>query len=213
MTDQLDKIAPAFLRAQRAMKPVAKSATNPHFKSKYAPLDAIMETDKEALNDNAIAVLQFTDREDAAGFDVVTQLLHESGQCITGHVRMPMEKSTPQGMGSAYTYGRRYGLAALLGIVADEDDDGNAASASTPAKAQREQPAKKKKSLQERSTPDLWNLRQWAEDNQKMKLIDQIDEELDRRRDQSNTSLDEVPPALADNTVGAELAHMFPESK
>lgn len=205
MTETLDKIAPAFLRAQRAMKPVAKSATNPHFKSKYAPLDAIMETAKQALNDNAIAVLQFTDREDAAGFDVVTQLLHESGQCITGHVRMPMEKSTPQGMGSAYTYGRRYGLAALLGIVADEDDDGNAASA--PAKAP-EPRREKKKTLQERSNPDLVNLRQWASDNQKTKLVDQIDEELERRRDQSNTPLDKVPPVLATDPDAEELERL-----
>lgn len=116
-----------------------------------------------------------------------------------------MEKSTPQGMGSAYTYGRRYGLAALLGIVADEDDDGNAASA--PAKAP-EPRREKKKTLQERSNPDLVNLRQWASDNQKTKLVDQIDEELERRRDQSNTPLDKVPPALATDPDAEELERL-----
>lgn len=34
-----------------------------------------------------------------------------------------MNKTTAQAIGSALTYGRRYGLSALAGIVSDEDDD------------------------------------------------------------------------------------------
>lgn len=211
MSDQLDKIAPALVKAQRAMKPVAKAATNPHYKSKYATLDDIMAVAKQALNDYGICVLQYTDREDSAGFDVVTQLIHESGQTITGHVRMPLDKATPQAAGSAITYGRRYGLAALLGIVADEDDDGNAASApaKTPEPARR--PVPKKKTMQERSDGELLNLREWAAGLAKAAIVDQVNEELERRRQQSNTPLDKVPPALADNTPEPELAHMFPD--
>ena len=41
---------------------------------------------------------------------------------------MPIEKLTPQGYGSAVTYLRRYALGSFLGIVTDEDDDGNASS-------------------------------------------------------------------------------------
>ena len=60
---------------------------------------------------------------------VETILAHESGQWIQSELCMPLAKNDPQGVGSAITYGRRYGLAAIVGIVADDDDDGNAASA------------------------------------------------------------------------------------
>jgi hypothetical protein len=41
---------------------------------------------------------------------------------------LKLAKEDPQGQGSAYTYARRYALAAVLGLAADEDDDGNEAS-------------------------------------------------------------------------------------
>ena len=60
---------------------------------------------------------------------VETILIHESGQWVQSELCLPLAKADPQGVGSAMTYGRRYGLAAIVGIVADADDDGNAASA------------------------------------------------------------------------------------
>ena len=39
-----------------------------------------------------------------------------------------LPKSDPQGQGSAVTYARRYSYMSVLGLVADEDDDGNKAS-------------------------------------------------------------------------------------
>jgi hypothetical protein len=59
---------------------------------------------------------------------VETILTHTSGQWIQSELALPLLKADPQGVGSAITYGRRYGLAAIIGIVADVDDDGNAAS-------------------------------------------------------------------------------------
>jgi hypothetical protein len=41
---------------------------------------------------------------------------------------MPFLKADPQAVGSAITYARRYALAAIVGIVADDDDDGNQAA-------------------------------------------------------------------------------------
>jgi hypothetical protein len=46
-------------------------------------------------------------------------------------------KNDPQGMGSAVTYARRYTLGATLGIVTEDDDDGNAASAPRPQPAKQ----------------------------------------------------------------------------
>jgi hypothetical protein len=135
-------MAPALVKAQAAMKPVVKDAINPHFKTKYASLDAITTAALEALTANGIALLQGGGEgtQDDAGMEVVTRLLHTSGQWIESGLRLPLAKSDPQGAGSATTYGRRYCLAAMLGIVADEDDDATAAiprpmaaPASTPA--------------------------------------------------------------------------------
>ncbi|GEB80381.1 hypothetical protein DDE01_17960 [Desulfovibrio desulfuricans] len=47
---------------------------------------------------------------------------------------MPLPKSDPQGYGSAMTYARRYALSAMLGMVTEDDDDGEAASRDRPAK-------------------------------------------------------------------------------
>jgi hypothetical protein len=57
-----------------------------------------------------------------------TRITHaESGEHLED-VMLLMGKEDPQGQGSAITYARRYSLMAMLGLVADEDDDGNKAS-------------------------------------------------------------------------------------
>jgi hypothetical protein len=43
-------------------------------------------------------------------------------------MRLYLVKDDPQGQGSAVTYARRYSYMSVLGLVADVDDDGNAAS-------------------------------------------------------------------------------------
>ena len=66
-------------------------------------------------------------------------LLHSSGEWISEVVTTRSQKDDPQGLGSALTYLRRYALAAVVGVTATEDDDGNAAS--TPANARVSTPA------------------------------------------------------------------------
>ena len=125
----MDKIAAAFVKAQRAFAPALKSASNPHFKSKYADLAACVEAVIDALNSNGIALLQKQHPCDG-GVSVETVLVHESGEVLSGGVlTVPASKQDPQGYGSALTYARRYSLMATCGI-APEDDDGNAASKS-----------------------------------------------------------------------------------
>ena len=74
------------------------------------------------------------------GFDdghatLETVVLHDSGEWMAGVSGSPLQKNDPQGVGSALTYLRRYSLSGFAGI-AQEDDDGNAAS-STPRTALR----------------------------------------------------------------------------
>lgn len=123
---EIDQIATALAKAQMSMNHAAFDSTNPHFKSKFASLPAVIDAVRHTLNEHGIAVVQSPfDAEDGIG--IRTILAHESGQSMTSEYVMPVDKQTPQGLGSAITYGRRYALAAVCCIGADEDDDGNRA--------------------------------------------------------------------------------------
>lgn len=123
----MDKIAPAFVKAQQSFAPALKTNTNPHFRSKYVALDGCIEAVIDALNANGIALLQPTHPCDS-GVMVETLFVHESGETMSGgRLHVPAAKQDAQGYGSALTYARRYSLMSACGI-APEDDDGNAAS-------------------------------------------------------------------------------------
>jgi predicted RecA/RadA family phage recombinase len=120
------QVSAAFVKAQKQFSPALKMSTNPHFKSKYAGLDACIEAVIEALNESGLALIQKTHTCES-GVSVETVFVHESGEQISGGVfSIPATKNDAQGYGSALTYARRYSLMAACGI-APEDDDGNAA--------------------------------------------------------------------------------------
>lgn len=126
------KVAAAFVKAQMSFAPALKTSNNPHFRSKYASLDACIEAVIDSLNSNGIALMQPT-KECDSGVVVETLFLHESGEVLSGGIlHVPAVKQDAQGYGSALTYARRYSLMAACGI-APEDDDGNAASRVKPA--------------------------------------------------------------------------------
>ena len=127
----MQAIAAALVKAQKEFGPALKTATNPHFRSKYATLDACVEAVIDALNNNGIFLMQYTHPcED--GVIVETMFIHESGEHMSGgRLHVPASKQDPQGYCSALTYARRYSLQAACGI-APEDDDGNAASKPKP---------------------------------------------------------------------------------
>lgn len=123
----MQKIASAFVKAQKSFAPALKTNTNPHFRSKYVALDGCIEAVIDALNANGIALIQKTHHCDN-GVTVETLFVHESGETMSGgSLHVPASKHDAQGYGSALTYARRYSLMASCGI-APEDDDGNAAA-------------------------------------------------------------------------------------
>jgi len=123
----------AFVKAQAQISKASKDSTNPHFKSKYADLESVIDAVKPALIANGLAFIQkFHDCED--GVRVETVILHESGQELScGTLHIPANKKDAQGFGSAASYARRYSLQSALGVSAS-DDDGNAAVKSAPVK-------------------------------------------------------------------------------
>jgi len=123
-TNAQTQYSEALVAAIGELSNVPKTASNPYFKSKYAPLDAIIEATRPILAKHGLAVTQqplFL--EGSAG--VETTILHKGGHSTTTTLLLPLKDQSPQGVGSAITYARRYSLAAVLGITSEDDDDGN----------------------------------------------------------------------------------------
>ena len=136
-SEKTDQIIPAFVTAQAAMEGAKKDSKNPHFESKYADLESVMQACRAALKENGLAVFQTANDEGTA---LATRIYHTSGQWLESTTPLIVGKKDMQGFGSAVTYARRYALMAALGI-APEDDDGNAAAANPPTQNQTPEPA------------------------------------------------------------------------
>jgi hypothetical protein len=129
-SQEIKQISAALVKAQQKIKFALKENTNPHFRSKYADLGSVIDAVKLPLLEQGVTFLQPIGFSET-GVSVETVLLHTSGEWISETLTIPVSKQDAQGVGSAITYGRRYGLQAMCGVPA-EDDDGNAATASAP---------------------------------------------------------------------------------
>lgn len=130
----------AMAKAFPEIEGATKDSNNPHFRSKYADLASVVEAIKPALCKNGLFFAQITHEQDG-GVCVETQVFHSSGESMSfGKLFVPASKNDAQGYGSALTYARRYSLMAAFG-VAPEDDDGNAAAKTAPAKVEKKQEA------------------------------------------------------------------------
>lgn len=122
----------AFLKAQQDFPALVYDAINPAFKARYASLGAVQDAAFPTLRKHGLVVYQHcrTEMTDKGPIVYVgATLCHvESGEQLTQELGLVPSKQDPQGIGSAITYGRRFVLMTALGLVADDDDDGNAAS-------------------------------------------------------------------------------------
>lgn len=127
-SESITALATALAKAQADMRAAAKDSVNPHFRSKYADLTAIWEACRGPLSKNGLSVAQLPEDAGDGRIGLTSILMHSSGEWLAGRFSVAIDRPTAQSVGSALTYLRRYGLAALVGVVADEDDDGNGAS-------------------------------------------------------------------------------------
>ena len=120
----------ALATAQSQMRTPNKDAVNPHYGNRYASLKSCINAIKPALNKNGFALIQAAGKDDQGHF-IQTNFEHTSGGMFTSKFYLEPDKRGMQGLGSAATYAKRYGLLGLAGIEPDEeaDDDGNAADA------------------------------------------------------------------------------------
>ena len=166
----IGKLAEALAKAQLAFKPIVKRSENPFYttekkKAMYADLAAVIEATQKPLAENGLVVIQspvIRQSEKAAG--VQSLLIHSSGEWLKNEVILPAterrkvydavgkaeykDQFTAQTCGIAITYSRRYSYQSIIGVAAEEDDDGNRISgANGSAEAAAEVGARKVEEL------------------------------------------------------------------
>ena len=131
-SETIGALAKALSAMQAEMPAAVKAKENPYFKSRYADLAAVWDVVRAPLAKHDLSIMQLAETVEIGGkigARVTTLLAHSSGEFVCGEMTLVPKVPDPQGMGSAVTYARRYGLASIVGVVAqDEDDDGNYAN-------------------------------------------------------------------------------------
>lgn len=120
-SEEIGALSVALIGAQSELKNAPFNATNPHFKNKYADLACLRDCTAPILAKHGLAIVQVTHLVGDGQMVLITRLQHKSGEWLAGEY--PIQIDAPQKMGAAITYGRRYCLAAMLGIAGEPDDD------------------------------------------------------------------------------------------
>lgn len=175
-SDTLAAISPALVKALSEMEGAAKTAANPHFRSKYANLEAVVDASRDVLAKHDLAVMQGAGHVLDGKLHLTTRILHASGEWIESEFSLPLAKPDPQATLAALTYARRGSLMAILGMPA-VDDDGETAMGRGQAPAP-EKPKSSYRAKQEglgpradalihelRETIDEVELTQWGKDH------------------------------------------------
>jgi hypothetical protein len=153
-SEDVSEITKALVGLQHELAPVRRESKNPFLGTRYADLSACWEALREPLARHNLAVVQTTEPGADGHLLIVTELLHTSGQWIRGHLPIKPTKQDPQSLGSAITYGRRYALAAICGLVQEDDDaEGAMSRQSSQSQPPRQQPRDQGQKTQAQSRP------------------------------------------------------------
>lgn len=125
-------LAAALVAFQGEVPPIPKNrvAKMGSYSYRYADINDMWDALREPLHRHGLAVTQPLAAATQPGHIAIrTTIWHESGETHAETAEFPIAGRTPQEIGSAITYAKRYALAAALGISVDDDDDGNAGTA------------------------------------------------------------------------------------
>jgi hypothetical protein len=131
---------------------VKSQRTGQTFSYKYANLADFTATVLPLMGGCGLAFLAKPTLREDGRFMLVYKLLHTSGEAEEGAYPLPSEGS-PQEIGSAITYARRYALCCVTGVAADEDDDGAAATRAHEQSQRRAKPRQRQQQEPEPSPP------------------------------------------------------------
>lgn len=206
-------LATALAAFQRGLPHVGKGATGQVGQNrnyKYADLSDVVGVVLPKLGEHGLSFSCKPTLNASGRFVLAYVLRHESGDEDCGEYPLPAD-GTPQQMGSAQTYAKRYVLLAITGVAPDEDDDGQAAEQAHrqyPAVQRPDQPTspadQARARLRQACTEHGWDLRQvasiWAAEHP-VPLGEVLDpEQIDRFRESLSDQVIK-PPA----TNGAAL--------
>lgn len=135
----LAKAQGQFSNPERNREVEVRTKTGGSYKFRYATLDNILAMARKPLSENGLCVVQTVTGHKGELY-LETTLMHASGQWIRTMLPISVEGGGNQALGGAITYAKRYAITAMLGIAADEDDDGNAADGNTIVAHKERQP-------------------------------------------------------------------------
>ena len=128
-SETIIELSKAFAKMQMELEQPLKNANNPFFKSKYVPLENVVDSITRASSKHGLSFTQFPSSDENGNVTVGTMVMHESGEWIEyDPICLKPVKNDPQAVGSAITYAKRYALSAIFGITSDNDDEGNEAT-------------------------------------------------------------------------------------
>jgi hypothetical protein len=186
MTDQTPALDAALMAFQGEFLVVPLDGANEHFGSRYATLPTIVQRMTPVLRSHGLMFKSWTEVLDGATHLVMLLLHVETQESMVSRMRLP--DGNPQGIGSALTYFRRYTMLTMTGVVADGDDDGNAASAPPVRAARAGRPQ-----VQMMSREQFDALRQWASQVNLEQIFDEI---LKRPATSDDMTFDEAARVL-----------------
>lgn len=153
---EIDKLSEALAAAHTDFLPIVFNRKANY--GRYADLTAVIDATDGALSKHGLVITQSPQFLDGRVL-ITTRLLHKSGQWIESSLSIKPDRDSAQTIGAATTYGRRYSLNAILGVSAEEDDDGNTASSNEPCRPQLEgAPKSYPKTAPIKETPQIESL-------------------------------------------------------
>lgn len=133
MSEQINELTKALSSVAAEIRDVSKDVKG--YGYKYAAIDSYLSVARPLLAKYGLALVQMPSAQ-ADTVTVTSMLSHTSGQWMRSELSMPVEikkgLSVAQCIGMVITYARRYALAAMLGMAA-EDSDASIAEGESPA--------------------------------------------------------------------------------
>lgn len=170
-SEKIDEIATALAKAQGIYEQPKKTCeakiptkNGGSYSYKYAGLPDIIEALKKPFAENGLSYVQSPSLSNGEVI-ITTLLIHTSGQWFQSIITMRPVDLKPQSIGSTITYARRYALASIAGLAAEDDEDGNIANGHSNAQTSHRKKQQKQKPPRLVSPEDIIRLKKRLSDN------------------------------------------------